>query len=161
MIELRSVAKSFPSTVDFYDRSVAEARQPTITGYPPPAQILGHLLNAVFLDVLDNDLKQAERLNRLIRKLPEGDREGLRPIEVVVLRPSQDLGRLAAEFEFKLPAALKFFIRGLGTRSTRSSDFLSMILFQADYLKRMIEIGEADATARLDEIVALFEGSST
>jgi len=115
-------------------------------------------LNAVFLDVLDNDLAQTERLNRLLRKLPHNEREGLRPLEVLVLRPSQDLGRLAAEFEFRLPAALKFFTRGLGTRSTGSPDFLSMILFQSDYLKRIIEIGEADAEARRDEIVALLQG---
>jgi NTE family protein len=40
----------------------------------------------------------------------------------------------------------------LGTRQTRSPDFLSFILFQPDYMKRLMEIGEADVEARIEEI---------
>ena len=40
-------------------------------------------------------------------------------------------------------------------RETESPDFLSLILFQPDYLTRLIEIGEADAEARGEEIAAL------
>jgi Mn-dependent DtxR family transcriptional regulator len=29
---------------------------------------------------------------------------------------------------------------------------LSLVMFQEDYVKRLIELGEADATARLDDI---------
>jgi NTE family protein len=72
-----------------------------------------------------------------------------------VLRPSQDLGRLAAGHEPRLPKAFRFLTRGLGTRETESPDFLSLILFQGDYLTRLIEIGEADAEARREEIAAL------
>ena len=42
--------------------------------------------------------------------------------------------------------------RGLGTRETRSPDGLSMLMFQRDYLTRLMEIGEADAEARAEEI---------
>ena len=44
--------------------------------------------------------------------------------------------------------------RGLGTRETRSPDILSMLMFQHDYLTRLMEIGEADADARADDIAA-------
>ena len=37
-----------------------------ISGYPPPAQVLGVLLNAIFLDLLDQDAMQLERVNSLI-----------------------------------------------------------------------------------------------
>jgi NTE family protein len=135
-----------------YARSRAEADRPAITGYPPPAQVAGVLYNAIFLDQLDSDALQLQQVNRLIARLPETARDGLRPIELLMLRPSVDLGRLANAYEPDLPRAFRFLTRGLGTRETRSNDMLSLVMFQADYVKRLIELGEADAHARLEDI---------
>jgi NTE family protein len=143
-----------------YARSGEEADQPTSTGYPPPAQILGHLMNAVFLDLLDQDVLRLELVNRLLERLPPDERLGMRPIEILALRPSVDLGRLAGEYEPRLPKAFRFLTRGLGTRETSSPDLLSLLMFQPDYLTRLIEIGEADAEARADDIARLLEAPS-
>jgi len=143
-----------------YNRTAAEAKLPDVTGYPPPAQVLGVLLNSVFLDLLDQDALRMERLNHLIAKLPPEERDGLRPISLLVLRPSVDLGRLANEFEPQLPKTFRFLTRGLGTRQTKSPDFLSMLLFQPDYIGRLIELGEADAAARADEIDAFIRAGT-
>lgn len=140
-----------------YDRTRAEAEQPSIVGYPPPAQVLGLLMNAVFLDVIDQDAVRLERLNRLIEQLPEERREGLRKVELMVLRPSMELSRLASDYEPRLPGPFRFLTRGLGTRETRTPDALSMIMFQTDYLERLIELGRADAEARADEIAEFLE----
>jgi len=126
--------------------------------YPPPAQILGKLLNAIFLDVLDQDAQRLERINQLVRELPEDKRHGMREIDCLILRPSQDLGRLAAEYEPQLPRSFRFLTRSLGTRETESPDFLSLLLFAPDYVSRLMEIGEADAEARRDEIRRLVLG---
>ena len=144
-----------------YRRLQAEAEVPSIRGYPPPAQILGQLMNAIFLDVLDQDEERLERLNSMIRRVPPEEREGLAPVDLLVLRPSQDLGKLAASYEPSLPAPFRFLTRGLGTRETRSPDFLSLLMFQPDYLARLIEIGEADAEARMDEILRLVTPGGT
>ena len=133
-------------------RTPAEIDEPAIYGYPPPAQVLGVLLNAVFLDLLDNDALRLERLNRLLELLPEEHRHGLEPVKLLVLRPSRDLGKLAGDFEAQLPRAFRFLTRGLGTRETKSPDVLSLILFQPDYVRALMEIGEHDADARADEI---------
>ena len=93
-------------------------------------------------------------MNQLLNKLAPEERDDLRPVKLLVLRPSVDLGRLANEFESQLPTTFRFLTRGLGTRQTKSPDFLSMVLFQPDYIGRLIEIGEADAEARADEIDA-------
>ncbi len=69
-----------------------------------------------------------------------------------MLRPSEDLGRLANAYEADLPKAFRFFTRGLGTRETRSNDMLSLVMFQTDYVKRLIELGEADALAKRADI---------
>lgn len=140
-----------------YDRSQAEADEPAVTGYPPPAQIIGVLMNSIFLDLLDHDALRLERLNRLVEKLPPDERMGLRPVKLMVLRPSTDLGRLASRYEPQLPKVFRFLTRGLGTRETESPDFLSLVLFQPDYLRALMEMGERDADARRDEVRAFLE----
>src|SRR5688572_18570135 len=71
-----------------YVRSAAEAAAPQISGYPPPAQIGGIMMHSIFLDQLDHDAYQLERTNRLLRHLDEGHHEGLRPLDLLVMRPS-------------------------------------------------------------------------
>ena len=140
-----------------YDRNRQEFNNTSIRGYPPPAQVAGVLLNAVFLDLLDHDALRLERLNRLVEALPESQRHGLEPVKLLVLRPSVDLGRLASQFEIKLPRSIRFLTRGLGTRETDSPDMLSLILFQPDYVNTLMEIGEADAASRHEEIMEFLE----
>jgi NTE family protein len=137
-----------------YPRTREEADRPAVSGYPPPAQVAGVLLNAMFLDLLDADALRLEQLNALIDRLPPQARDGLRQVDLLILRPSQDLGRLANEFEPALPRTFRFLVRGLGSRETRSNDMLSLLMFQPDYLTKLIELGEADARARSGEIEA-------
>jgi len=93
-----------------------------------------------------------QQLNHLVERLPEGQRDALRRIDLLVLRPSEDLGLLANAYEPQLPRAFRFLTRGLGTRETLSNDLLSLVMFQSDYIKRLIEMGEADAAARISDI---------
>ena len=137
-----------------YAATDVEIEAQRVYGYPPPAQVMGVLMNSIFLDLLDHDALRLERLNELIDDLPEEDRAGLKPVRLLTLRPSVDLGKLAGQFESQLPRAFRFLTRGLGTKETRSPDFLSMVLFQPDYLTALIEVGEKDAQARVGEIEA-------
>jgi NTE family protein len=93
-------------------------------------------------------------MNRLIDEMPVPEREGMRLVEILVLRPSRDLGKLAGEFEPKLPRAFRYLTRGLGTRRTTSPDILSLLMFQTDYLRRLVELGEGDVEANKDRIDA-------
>jgi NTE family protein len=140
-----------------YARSRQEADMPAVAGYPPPAQVVGMLLNAVFLDLLDTDALRLDQINALLDRLPPQARDGLRHIELLTLRPSQDLGRLANEYESDLPRTFRFLTRGLGSRETQSNDMLSLLMFQPEYIARLIELGESDARARAAEIAAFLE----
>jgi hypothetical protein len=82
----------------------------------------------------------------------------MEPVDILVLRPSEDLGVLASKYEPRLPPAFRYLTRSLGTRETNTSDLLSMMMFQHDYLERLLEIGERDAAARSDEIRRLAAG---
>ncbi|MFQ5571061.1 MAG: patatin-like phospholipase family protein [Rhodothermales bacterium] len=139
-----------------YDRSRREADAPSVTGYPPAAQVMGLLMNAIFLDVLDQDALTMERINNLVRSLPRRKRMGFRPIKLLMLRPSVDLGKLAGDYEMKVKGGLRLLTRGLGTGETSSPDWLSMLLFDDDYISRLMQIGWEDARRAHDRIAAFF-----
>ena len=68
-------------------------------GYPPAAQVIGILMNAIFLDVLDHDALRMERINELIKEIPKDKRRDLRPIKLLLIRPSRDIGQLAKDIK--------------------------------------------------------------
>ncbi len=140
--------------------NLAETQMHVLEGYPPPAQIFGDVLNAIFLDQFDGDALRLQRINELLADVPPEKRGGLRPVELLLLRPSRDLGRLANEYEARLPRTFRFLTRGLGTRETRSNDLISLVMFQPDYLKALLDLGEQDAEKQGKELEA-FVGEAT
>lgn len=127
--------------------------------YPPPGQIFGMLLNAVFLDALEADAERLERVNRTLALLPRWRRhpEGLRPIRFLILRPSCDLGKLATNLEKDLPRSLRRLVRALGAQDSKTPDLLSYLLFEEHYVERLIELGYKDALAQWDRIGRFLE----
>lgn len=116
-------------------------------GYPPAAQIVGLMLNSIFLDNLDADAERLQRINRLVSRVPPERRWLLaeRPVRLLVLRPSEDMGRIAARHEARMPRPLRYLARGLGTRRVASPDLLSYLMFESEYLKELVRLGERDA----------------
>src|SRR5204863_9985049 len=133
--------------------SSSEADRPS-KNYPPPATVMSVMLESVFLDMLDADAAELRRMNRLIAEHPRSRELGLRRVDALVLRPSQDLGVMATEFEKELPRTLRHIIRGLGSRDTNRSDMIATLLFQPMFISKMIEIGEQDAARRGREIAS-------
>jgi NTE family protein len=128
-----------------------------IGDYPAPARILGLLMNTMFLDMLDHDAAYLTRINQLLDDSPQARAHGFSKVDLLVLRPSQDLAALAADYEFQLPGAFKYLTRGWGTRQTPAPDSLAMLLFESGYTTRLLEIGEADAAANAEEIASFLE----
>ena len=50
--------------------------------------------------------------------------------------------------------------RRLGTRETSEADFMSLLMFVPEFLQRLIELGETDAEARIEEIARVAEGTA-
>ena len=100
--------KQFRHIATRYDRNVREASRPQVPDYPPPAQVLGVLYNAVFLDLIDQDVLRLQRTNRLVARLPEEQRHGLRVVDMLVRRLIA-LGEEDAERQWERIAA---FVEG-------------------------------------------------
>ena len=128
--------------------------------YPSTARILGLMLNSIFLDQLDADAERLERVNELLQRVDPKQRWRIpeREVELLVLRPSRDIGRMAALYEHKLPRALRHLVRGLGTRRGSGSDLLSYLLFVPEFLSDLIELGERDAEMNRARINRFIEG---
>ncbi len=124
------------------------------------ADIAGVMLNAAFMDALDSDAERLIRINHTLTLIEERRRaehpHWLRSIPLLVIRPSVDLGALAADQFSRLPATLRYLTRGIGASPERGADFVSYLAFDPSYTRPLIEIGRRDAVAQKDEIEAFF-----
>lgn len=128
------------------------------TSYPSPGQVAGVMLNAVFLDLLDFDALQMQRINDLLRRIPQQNWGNQRQVDVMVLRPQQDLGQIARQSQPEMPGAFRFFSGGFGGRDEPTADALSMVNFEPGYVGQLIAFGEQDTHERMDEIEAFLRG---
>lgn len=132
------------------------------TDHLPISEIAGVLLNAVFLDSVDSDLERLQRINKTLALIPRerlNSRDvDLRPVPALVLRPSQDLGKLAADEYHRFPLMLRYLLKGIGATGQSGEDLLSYLAFEPIYLKRVIDLGHADTLARREEIEEFFLG---
>jgi len=127
--------------------------------YPTMSTIGGALFDSIFLDSLDTDMESLNRINRLI-KASGKNIEGHREINAFQIRPSQDMGALAAKYYGELPRIMRHVFRGIGkTMDESSSDFLSYVLFSGSYAKELIELGYRDAQSEHQALKDFFEVS--
>lgn len=134
------------------------------TEYPSVAQIAGHALSNIFLDALAVDVERLQRINKTLSLLPADARRetSLRPIDVLVIAPSQRIDDIAARHIGSLPATVRALLRGVGVTSAaagqdaRGSALASYLLFEAPYTRELIALGEADTFARRDEVTRFF-----
>jgi NTE family protein len=132
------------------------------TDHMPLSEIAGVLLNAVFLDSVDSDLERLNRTNRTLELVPPEKRDKLemRPVPALALRPSQDLGKLAADEYDKFPAMLRYLLRGIGASGHSGEDLLSYLAFEPNYVRRVMDLGYTDTMARRDEIEEFLLGGT-
>ncbi len=128
--------------------------------YPTAARVLGLMLNSIFLDHLDADAERLERVNQLLQRVDPKHRWLVpeREVDLLVIRPSLDMARMAAGYERQMPRTLRYLIRGLGTRRGSGTDLLSYLLFEPQFLSELIELGERDAKLNRVRISRFVEG---
>jgi len=149
--------------------------------YPGPLFLAGKALNALLLDRIDNDIARLSRINDILEAgvrrygptfVDELNKElgaahsvnGVRPLRVVHIRASRDIGAAAGEYvrspEFAARAgtvASRLLRRMAAWEGEGEADLVSYLLFDGEFAARLIELGRRDAAARHAELCALFE----
>jgi NTE family protein len=145
---------------DLSGRELGEVKYPTL------AQIGGHVLSSIFLDALEADLERLRRINETVRLIPESERARagsrtahLKPVEALLIAPSQNLGEIAARHRHHFPRSMRLLLRSLGAWQRSGGDLLSYILFEQPYTRELIQLGYDDAMRRRGEIEAFFRAA--
>tara|TARA_B100000676_G_C18003157_1_gene802117 strand:- start:117 stop:1286 length:1170 start_codon:yes stop_codon:yes gene_type:complete len=141
--------------------NMTAGHQRQLSGYPSMAQVLGHVLNSVFVDTLEGDVERLERVNRTLDAMSERARRRhgiqLRQVDVLKIYPSRPIDEIAAEHIKELPRTLRFFLRGSGATRSPGASAMSYLLFEPGFTRSLIEMGRKDAMARKEEILAFFD----
>jgi NTE family protein len=127
---------------------------------PTVAQVAAALLDAVLLDAIEVDVEHSGRVNHGIVAVPCDDtRAPLRWIDVLWIAPSRSIGAIAAEHAHRIPAIVRYLMRGLGDDES-TVELASYLLFDAAFCRCLMELGRADVAARSAEIEGFFAGRS-
>jgi NTE family protein len=136
-------------------RSAAEK---SAARYPSLAQIAGHAMSSIFLDGLAVDIERLERINKTLSMLPPEylEKTPLKPVELLVIAPSERLDDIASRHIASLPAPIRTMLSGIGATEARGAALASYLLFESSYTCELIRLGQRDTQARKEDVLAFF-----
>ncbi len=127
-------------------------------GAPGLGGIAAHAMASVFHDTLQGDVEQTQRLARTLQELPREIAAVLpyKAIEVLAIQPTQSLDAIANQHAHHLPASVQRALGGFGGVRGGGAALSSYLLFEPTFVQALLALGEQDAYARKDELLAFF-----
>jgi NTE family protein len=142
---------------------------------PGASFLLGKALDALMLDHIEHDLEQVQLINEILADAVEAGGEGFserfnrrsiqhgrpprREIKTFVLHPSVDIGGMASQHlrsqRVRLGRILgRTALRMIDVGEGAEADLASYLLFDGDFARTLIDLGERDAAEHRDELAA-------
>lgn len=131
-----------------------------IKNYPPLARVIGHFMSSALLDSLDNDLERLQSINQAISLASKESLQcnaPLRPIQSMVISPSEDIGKIAERHTQTLPRFMRLLFGAIGAIGYADSTLVSYLLFEQSFCQDLINLGYQDAMSRKNEILQFIE----
>ncbi len=146
--------------------------------------LFGKMLDAFFLDHLDADMREIQRINeymsmgqtvygpsfisRINQEAKARGKPARNPVQTCTVRPSIDLGRVADDFLGEKrrrvradTAIVHAMLRAIDVGENADADLASFLLFDEAYVHVLVELGRRDAAQMRDEIADFFFGSGS
>jgi NTE family protein len=121
---------------------------------PTLGQIAGVMLNAIFMDSLEQDVERLGHINTLIAV---GAHPEFKSIPILMLKPSRDLGKMTESVNLELPGMLRYLLKGIGVSNHEGLDLLSYLAFDKSYTKPLVELGYDDTYKMKEEILRFID----
>ena len=110
---------------------------------------------SVFHDTLQADVEQAQRVTRTLQQLPPRSRRAALSQRRSARHPAQQsLDALAQAHAHELPLSVRRALGGLGALKGGGGALASYLLFEPGFVQALIGLGEQDAYARKEELLA-------
>lgn len=123
---------------------------------PTLARVISVITNALLMDNVFLDIERLERINQTVNLIKGHDikSNGFKPVDIIHIRPSDDIGKIAFDEAESLPTTLKFLIDGLGSRK-EAAELISYLLFEEGFCQNLIEMGYKDTMAYETQILTM------
>jgi NTE family protein len=140
---------------------VCPAQRRKTTSFPSLSNVLEHVLNGAFIDVIEHDYDHALLINNLLKLIPEAELDkssiSLRPLELLEISPSEPIDDIANRHLSSLPKNVQRFVGKNDTNSESSSSLASYLLFEGIFCKELIKLGYKDAQSQANQIMSFLE----
>lgn len=139
---------------------VCAPKRTTVRQFPNLAHVMEHMLNGAFLDVIEHDIDRALLINQLIALIPEERLEAsafnLRPMDILVVSPSEPIDQIAARHVHELPPAVRKFLGQGKPDPEGGASLASYLMFEQSFINDLIQLGYTDARAQTKQILQFF-----